>query len=335
MSGPPAGTTSRATLTGVLPLRIKGNRDGRDFARAALLLDSLSIFAAPGLFSRFIVLTPPDEVSLIADRVARWSRLPLEVMNENDVEPGLLRFPDISGWTRQQILKLAVSRHIRTSFYITFDADVICTHAMDAGLLLPGGKALIQLIAKNVVPNRLHWWRSSARILRVPKRLDEPGMAPTPAILSTDICKQLMARLDQIAAPRSWIELLVRPLRDRAWQQYIPWYKHLFRWSEYSLYYLYGQEAKLLDKHHVIAGTAETPTLLLSERCIWLERAFERFDPAHLFSAGDPALFALVQSNMELDPELVRAQVEPFLLAAGRRRDSVTGWTPDQPTMPR
>lgn len=312
MSAAATATPGADALTGVLPLRTRGNRDDRDFARAALLFDSLSKFARPGTFRRIIVMTPPDEVELVGERIRRWSRLPLTVVDENEIEPGLRRFADISGWTRQQILKLAVSRHIDSPFYITFDADVICTHAIDAKLLLPGGKALMQLMPKAAVPNRLHWWRASARILRLPKRLDEPGMAPTPAILSTEACHRLLARLQRLAAPDSWIEMLVEPLRDRAWQQYLPWYKRLYRWSEYSLYYLYCQDAGLIQRYHAIGGTERLPPLL-SENCVWFDSEFERFDAAQLFAETDPALFALVQSNIHLDPGLVRAKVEPFL----------------------
>lgn len=325
MTEPSEAERAIAALTGVLPLRIKGNRDGRDFARAALLFDSLVKFADPDLFTRIIVMTPGSEVELVAERLAQWPDLPLMVMDENDIAPGLRQIPDISGWTRQQILKLAIARHVGTPFYITFDADVICTHAIDADLLLPGGKALMQLMPKGVVPNRLHWWRAAARILKLSKRLDEPGMAPTPAILSTGVCEGLLARLERMAAPGSWIELLVDPLRDRAWHQYLPGYKHLYRWSEYALYYLYCQDAGLLDTYHVIGGTAELPTLLLSENCVWFERDFQGFEPARIFSDDDPALFALIQSNTALDPGLVRSLVAPFLLGVSSRQDCAVG----------
>ena len=299
-------------ITGVLLLRTIGNRDDRDFVRATMLFDSLAKFASPGLFERIFIITPHDEVEIVSERLGPWAGLPLQVVDENAIEPDLARVPDISGWTRQQILKLSVSRHVDTAHYISFDADVICTHPIDRNLLLPEGKGLIQLLAKNEMPNRSHWWRSAARILGLPARLDEPGMTPTPAILATEVSRDLMRRLDHIADPKSWIDMLVGPLRDSAWQQYIPMYKHYFRWSEYSLYYLHCRDAGHFDRYHIVGGTRDIPQLLLSQASIWANECFEAFDGAAVFSEQDPALFCVVQSAMEIDPQLLRPQLEPF-----------------------
>ena len=63
------------------------------------------------------------------------------VINESTLFDGMIQ----ESWNRyalQMAIKLLVARYVRSSYYITLDADVLVVGGLDVGLLLPGGKAM-------------------------------------------------------------------------------------------------------------------------------------------------------------------------------------------------
>jgi len=298
-------------ISGVLPLRVGGNRDENDLARADILFRSLTRFAEPEMFEEILVVVPPDDVAAV-ERHGSWSdRFPITVVSETELIPELRQYPSVGGWTKQQIVKLAASRIVRTDFYLTFDADVVCTHPIDYATLVPGGRALLQLVTKESHP---HWWMSSARMLGVDPRLEEPGIAVTPVLLATPVCRGLLERLGTGAGTGTWVDVLVRPHRRIAWQRLVPGFRQKFRWSEYSLYYLFLTEQGLFDLHHVRAGSERTPHTLVSRFSLWKDTPLESWTPDRCFSNEDEALFCVVQSsNREASPAAVRNRLREFL----------------------
>ena len=308
LSAAPLRTERR--LSAVLPLRVGDYGDGRDFERAELLFDSLERFGAADVIEAMLVVTPPGEVEAARRRLSRWPSLGPEVISETDILPEISRYPSVSGWTKQQLIKLAAARVVATSFYLTFDADVVCTHALSRENLLPGGKGLLQPEAKSVHGD---WWAASARLLNLAPRMNEAGMCVTPAILAAEISSGLIEALGARAGRRSWADHLMRPHRRHAVEQFIPGYRRRHRWTEYALYYLYAQDRGLLEEWHVSGGSAATPQLLISEASVWSDTALADWDPKAIFSAADPALFCVIQSNRMGDPAELRQRLAPYL----------------------
>ncbi len=219
-----SSTCDRA-ISAVLPLRIRGGRDDRELGRARNLFRSLARFAEPGLFADIHVVLPTDDVETATGM--DWAvDLPLRFVDQNDLLPELAGYGSVGGWTTQQMIKLAATRVVTTDFYLTLDADVLCTSPIGTANLVPGGRALLQ-----TGPRMSHkpWWTASAHILEVDPRLDEPGICVTPALLSSQACLGLQARLQTRSRSGSWIDVLLRPHRRLAWQRAVPWSKSRYR----------------------------------------------------------------------------------------------------------
>jgi len=52
------------------------------------------------------------------------------------------KFLKIQGWYLQQLIKLAIAEHIKTDFYLTLDADVICVKPVYFSDLVKDGCAV-------------------------------------------------------------------------------------------------------------------------------------------------------------------------------------------------
>jgi hypothetical protein len=64
-----------------------------------------------------------------------------------------------------------------------------------------------------------------------------------------------------------------------------------------------------LDQFHVIAGTAQTPALLL----IHDSHPYESWNIAGSFDLANPGLFCVVGSKSRIPPKEVWAKVGPFI----------------------
>jgi hypothetical protein len=300
-------------ISAVLPYRTTGHHFAQNPERSEILFRSLDRFASPGLFGRILIVTPADEVPSARRHFRAWSHLGAEVVDENELEPGLLRNKAARGWRKQQILKLAAARAADTPFTLTLDPDVICTKPLDYSRLVVDRKALLQPLTKR---DRAHWWRASAAVLGVDPRLDRPGMHVTPALLSRRLCQNLIEKLSTLSR-RSWVDyLLGLQNRWRVWNL-LPSEQRKRKWTEYSLYYLSALEDGLLMEEHVVAGTEAVPQTLVSEQCVWSTTPFDSWDAGFCFSAADPSFFSIVQSNSGIDPARIWDRVKPYIESGG------------------
>ncbi len=295
-------------ISAVLPLKVTGSYGGDDLNRAHILFRSLQRFAEPGLFDAFYVVVPAPEVEQVREAFARWQGLGIEVVSENELVPELARYPKMRGWRKQQVVKLAIANRIRTRFYITFDADVICLKPLRESDLVIGNRALMQYEQRAQHPK---WWKASARLLRMSPNVGDPavGATVTPALLSVDLCKAVMTALAPAKGRGSWVDALGSlhdPADPRNWRisRFL-----MLRWTEYSLYYLCAHKVGRLDEFHVTAGTPSVPQLML----IHDSHPFETWDVAHSFGDANPGLFCVVGSKSGLRPQEVWEKVGPFI----------------------
>lgn len=292
-----------------MPLCVRGSYDVDDLQRAEILFRTLQAFAEPGLIDPFLVVTPPAEVDIVAERFASWTSLNIEVLSEEELVPELARYRELRGWRRQQIVKLAAARVIGRDFFVTFDADVICLKPLAFEDLVIDGRALLQYEPRS---NHPQWWRASARILGMDAATVHPdmGMHVTPALLSRALCANLATELSY-SPHGSWVDLLGwlhKPKHPSNWT--IERYRRR-RWTEYSLYYMCALKRGELERYHVIAGTAEAPTLL----SVGCKHEFEIWDTAASFAPDGPSFFCLVGSKSRVEPQVVWEHIREFVPA--------------------
>ena len=294
------------TLDAILPLKIDGSYGVEDLRRTDILFASLCKFFAPQTLETFLVVSPKNEVPAVQDYLSFWEELPISVLAEEELLPELERYPDLRGWRKQQLVKLAASRVLSSAFCLTFDADVFSTCPTRLDDLLPGGKALMQYESRSLHPR---WWKSSARLLSLKSDVGDPdrGMSITPAILSRTILESLTSALS--SARFSWAEVLCRlhlPMHPSNWT---PGRYLRSKWTEYSLYYMHAASIGALDEFHTEGGTDMVPQVLLGHEA----HPFESWDPAFTFGLDNPALFCLVGSKSRLTPEQVWEAVGEYI----------------------
>lgn len=295
------------TIGALLPLSIRGSYDVDDLGRTEILFKSLAAFSEPGLFSKFLVVTPPNEVEEVARRLKPWSQFNPVVMSEEELVPELVKYPQMRGWRKQQIVKLAAQKEFDDEFYITFDADVICLKPLTLDKLIVNGKALIQYELRS---QHAKWWKASARLLKMSSNIGntEIGMHVTPAILSTNLAKQVADEITSLWR-KNWVDAICslhNPKHPNNWR--ISRFLQL-KWTEYSMYYLCALKKDNLAQFHTSAGSDENPQLLL----IHDSHPYETWDTAHSFSDKCPGMFCVVGSKSRIEPDEVWKRISQYI----------------------
>lgn len=299
--------TETNKLGAVLPLCIRGSYDIDDLGRVEILFRSLTAFASPGLFGTFLVVTPSDEVDIVAQRCEKWAHLGIEVISEEELVPELKHHRNVRGWRKQQLVKIAAARRIKQDFFITFDADVICLKPISWDNLIVDGRAILQYELRSQHPK---WWKSSARILEMDANVGDVqyGMTVTPAILSRDLCLKLSEELSDKKYD-SWVDKICSLHKPNSMSNWTISRFLKSKWTEYSLYYLCAMKLQLLDKYHVTSGSSDVPQLLL----IHDSHPFEDWNVAKSFSNDCPGLFCVVGSKSRLEPDVVWNKIEQYV----------------------
>lgn len=296
-------------LGAVLPICIRGSYDIDDLGRSEILFKSLSAFCEPGLFAEFLVVTPDDEVDIVAERCEKWHQFNIKVISEEVLCPELKNHRHVRGWRKQQMVKLAAPRKLTTPYYVTFDADAICLKPLSKSLLIPNGKALLQYEKRALHPK---WWTHSARILKTSANVGDTqlGMTVTPAIMASELSVLTAREIEKhLRGKGTWVDKLCRlhnPKSPSNWTLY----RHLRgRWTEYSLYYICAMKYGVLNNYHVSAGTAEHPALML----IHDSHPYASWNPKISFDMANPGLFCVVNSSIRLEPSEVWNKVSPYI----------------------
>jgi len=301
--------TNISKISAVLPLHISENDKSNSGDLIKILFSSLEKFAKPELFETFFIVCPKDQIPKISQLTEQWHNFTIKIIDEEDLIPELANYPTVGGWRKQQIIKLAIASIVKTPFYLTFDADIICTSPISVEKLIPGNKALLQQQERLT---RAWWWGSSAHYININPNLNESGMDVTPAILSTQVCLNLVKHLENTG--KCWIKRLLNPHRKYAWQRLNPRFKNQYSWTEYSLYYLFLEKNNEINTYHTICGTKEAPQRLLSNKnSVWNSTPFETWDPSIVFSNKDTSLFCVIQSNKNISPNVVWNRVKKYI----------------------
>lgn len=301
------------TIDAVLPLT------ARDAERAELLLDSLQQNFT-GL-RRLWIICPDAQAAELRERYAQ-RKLPFDI----HVEPELSIVPEfrlklrLSGWFKQQLIKLAMHQHVAGTLYLTLDADVVCARPVTAEQLLGDGRGACFVFDK---PEYAYWYRRVAQVLRLRGGFYRGTHNVTPALLNVQGVAQLRAGIEQrIHAGRlsrglrglKQFWFLRRTRRDA---RFAPWRVFLAAarpWTEYALYYSFLETSGSFDRFHVLAPRC----IYDDERSLWHAsdgRLPAQWDPAPAFSGAGPPWFLVAQSNTGISVADIRARIDPLLKA--------------------
>lgn len=299
------------SLSGLMPLARGGSTDGHDFDRAEMLLHTLRKGAAPGTFDRFAIVTPLEDVAAARDRFCRFPDFPIDVLADVEVAPELKVHNNLTGWTKQQLVKICYGARSGFDVMMAIDADLICLAPFSKETLLPNGRALIDSPEPHW--QRPWYWKASARYLGTPLPDFPETIGGTPVLMARSVMQRLTARLASGAHRGDWFRRLVTPLKPLAPHQLHPKYRERYRWSEYTLYFLTAwSEGMLDDIHHRTEQRGDPLRLLSKESLFGGVTDLDEWQAPNIAAKTDPALFAVIQSNTRIPPETVKAKLQSW-----------------------
>jgi hypothetical protein len=312
---------STQTLDAVLPLTVK------DLDRFRILQRSLDIFCQD-LLGTIWVVVPDDQIAEVSRAIESGS---YRVIAESLLIPEI-KLLKVKGWYLQQLIKIAIADHIKTDFYLTLDADVICVQAVSFSDLVKDGRAVYHAANDNQFED--NFWCSSVRdILRI-----KPTFSPqnsyynvTPSVLNRNAVMQLQKRLGELSISEmkskfqwvsskrnnfyllvSWLLYRILPNNSALKKQITDYKAYLIRkipWTEYLLYYNFCDAEGLLDKYHLQTSYC----IYAGEESVWEQNQYTNWNPEKCFEGERNFFFCVFQSNTQLPAEVVWKNVERFL----------------------
>lgn len=299
------------SLDAVLPLAL------RDAERARLLVESLARNLI-GLNRLWVVCPDPDVAQIRTILASEALPFDLHVEPERNIVPEFALKIRMSGWFRQQLIKLASFEHVTEGLYLTLDADVLCTRRVTVAELIGDGRGACVSFPDETFR---YWYERIEQVLRIRIPKGQGCHNVTPALLHTGGMRALADAIDEKLA-RGQYSRGLRGLKQRWWlhqtrgdARYAPWRVFLSAarpWTEYALYFSFLEHSGLFDRFHVHA-----------EQCIYdndlsLWHADEKqipakWDPAPAFVGQGPPWFLVAQSNTGISAEAYRERLVPLL----------------------
>ena len=144
-----------------MPLALRNLKRRGDLERAGLLIESLAKHWRDSKPLQVLIVSPERDAELLRGSLPRFRNIEVSVRAEGDFFPAFSRFYMMTGWYRQQMIKLHVPAKLGFAGYLTLDSDVCCVGDFDATTFVQDGRALSRW-----EPKRYHdWWESAAEIV--------------------------------------------------------------------------------------------------------------------------------------------------------------------------
>jgi hypothetical protein len=276
----------------ILPLALRNLSRRGDLERAGLLIESLAKHWRDRKPLELLIVSPRRDVRLLRGSLPRFTNIDVSVRSEGDFFPAFSRFYMMTGWYRQQMVKLGVPAALGFGGYLTLDSDVCCVGDFDATTFIADGRALSRW-----EPKRHHdWWQQAAQVVGVPYDAKTHGLSVTPNILHGNLAAQTLDHFrkgsaDAMTALGLW---MLRKVGSIAW-------------TEYSLYTSVAElKGNLLEYHvHWDPCYFSDIQLFSDHTCVWGADDFERL--VELPGGTDPGgKFIIVQSHARIPLERVR-----------------------------
>ncbi|WP_422002984.1 DUF6492 family protein [Reyranella sp.] len=276
----------------ILPLALRKITRRGDLERAGLLIESLAKHWRDTKPFELLIVAPAGDTHLLRTSLPRFSKINVSVRPESDFFPLFSTFYLMTGWYRQQVVKLAVPVMLGFGGYLTLDSDVCCVGDFDATTFVQDRRGLSRW-----EPKRHHeWWRNVTEIVGTAYDAKGHGLSVTPNLLHGKLAEQALdyMRADWRGATTSLLSWKIRrPTK-------VPW-------TEYSLYTSVAELRGNLFDYHVewnICYGADVH-LFSEQSCVWGADDFERL--VKMPYGNDPGgKFIIVQSHARIPLERVR-----------------------------
>jgi hypothetical protein len=210
-----------------------------DLMPSQLLFKSLNKYFDPESLDMVFIVFPDKPVmeELLESLNLRFR---YTVINEEDIIPveDYPLFKKRKGWFRQQIVKMYISKRVRTEYYICLDSDLLCIRPTAYHDLIKNGKPGINIESKAVHD---YWWKQSQMVLKFPESPHATGMSSSTNIFITDETKDLIAYIE-----KTYRKSFSRALLNWFWTD-----SYIFRkqWTEYKLYWLFIEHKNKVDAY--------------------------------------------------------------------------------------
>lgn len=299
-------SSRRPTFQAVLPLALTGTKEGGDLQRAVLQGRSFGHFFRRDQLLRINVVGRAGELAQIEDALKPLEQpwLQYAVVDEATVHPGLSASP-VSGWIKQQIIKLAAPEWLGAGFWMTLDADVFCAKPVEIDDLLPGGRALLWVDELKGIPGFTRWAWASRELLGMVAPPQMLVMGVTPLIYAAPIMRAMYQMIES-AHRRPWKDVLLDQSVLAAFRE-----RYGASWAEHHLYYAAGERSGLLRTCHAFSGI-DAPQRLHGHG-VWRNEDWPNWDPAPAFDTGRPGYFSVCNSYTGMPASVVAAKIEPYL----------------------
>jgi hypothetical protein len=276
----------------ILPLALRKIKRRGDLERAGLLIESLAKHWRDTKPFELLIVAPTADTRLLRTSLPRFPRINVSVRPESDFFPLLSPFYMLTGWYRQQIIKLKVPALLHFEGYLTLDSDVCCVGDFDATTFVDDGRALSRWEPK------LHheWWRNAAEVVGSSYDSKGYGLSVTPNLLHGALAAQTLDHVANGTGDPSASLLMAKARKPIS-----------VAWTEYSLYTSVAElKGNLFDYHVDWNDCYASDVHLFSEHsCVWGADDFERL--VKLPNGTDPGgKFIIVQSHARIPLERVR-----------------------------
>ena len=276
----------------ILPLALRKITRRGDLERAGLLIESLAKHWSDSKPFELLIVSPGADTRLLRSSLPRFPNINVSVRPESDFFPMFSPFYMLTGWYRQQIIKLKVPVLLGFEGYLTLDSDVCCVGDFDATTFVQDGRGLSRWEPK------LHheWWRNSADVVGSTYDSKAHGLSVTPNLLHGKLAAQALEHLGNGSQDATASLLYWRARKPIG----VPW-------TEYSLYTNVAEvKGNLFDYHlHWNTCYAADVHLFSEQSCVWGADDFERL--VKLPNGTNPGgKFIIVQSHARIPLERVR-----------------------------
>lgn len=270
-----------------------------ELVRLSTLLYTLNHYNR-GAINRVVVVVPTFREGVV-DR-NKYPNLDIVIMGEESISP-FLKHKNISGYMKQQLIKLLFSEHTKSEFYLTLDSDCVCYKPLISDSLVSNGSAIGYseniytakwLFENNSESYQVGWWKKSFSMLgqKIPKDKSDLMYAVTPTLLHGQTVKALISHLHQY--------------HNKTKEGFIVDIGQVKGWSEYSLYYawVYSQNLGAALYHD---GNSK-----LKGRCFWSKNEIEQDTIQQSFNDSD-GYFGVIQSNTKYPPQKIKQWIQSHI----------------------
>jgi len=290
-------------LSAVMALKVQGRHYADNIGRCDIMFESFRHFKLRNMFSEILIVIPAAERPYIEKYAAAWMDFPIRLIVEDeylDKFKNFTRIHEVRNWHRQQIIKMFCAELVQSEFFLVLDPDVFAVKSFVYEDVVVNGRAILES------DNRMwhkDWWLASAQLLGVEAHLDRPGIGVTPAILSTQGCKELTRYISERYG-KLWYEVLLS--------------QYMVPWTEYTLYNLYLEHTGKFSEYHVNPADLGHTKRLHSPAPwgVWKSGDYERLNFPELMSNKNPGIFTVVQSNVGITPQRLARDLAPHIAIA-------------------